>query len=383
MKIEGRKGLALGLGLAALLAAGGCWDYQELDSLAVAAGAALDFGGQGQKIFTAQLADLQKPETVEARLAIGEGASYLAAGQQAAAKTGRRLYFGHAQTVVVSQQIARQDIRPVLDYISRQNDSLLSLRLMVSRQQTAAEILQAQPQSESLSGFELSIRASEKGQGLDMPFFRFYSELRQQGIDPFLPAVSLDGGQQGSARLGGAALFQGPRLQCFLDEGQAETLLLLRGGKPQSPLTLRRGPEQGGDAALTLRDCRAELEVEPGSRGSPRARLRLYVKAAVGELAGSQNLMAEQDRKELESQCAARLEDQARLLIGLLQREQCDTLGFGLALSRQYPQRWQALSPDWRQVFADMPVEVEAQVTVTGAGRMYLPVRQGEEEENG
>ena len=103
------KRLALGLGLAALLTAGGCWDYQQLDSLAIAAGAALDIGDQGQKIFTAQLANLQDPETVEARLTAGEGDSYLAAGQQAAAKTGRKLYFGHTQTVVVSQQIARQD----------------------------------------------------------------------------------------------------------------------------------------------------------------------------------------------------------------------------------------------------------------------------------
>ncbi len=196
---------ALAGGLAVLLLAGGCWDYRELDTLAIAAGAALDQGEQGEKIFTAQLADLQEPDKAEARLTEGRGASFLAAGQQAAAKTGRKLYFGHAQTVVVSQQIARQDIRPVLDYISRQNDSLLSLRLMISRQSTAAEILEAQPASESLSGFELSVQASEKGQnGLDMPFYRFYSEIREEGIDPFLPAVSTPEGQEGGAQIGRA-----------------------------------------------------------------------------------------------------------------------------------------------------------------------------------
>ncbi len=378
------KRLALALGLAALLITGGCWDYQQLDSLAIAAGAALDIGDQGQKIFTAQLANLQDPETVEARLTAGEGDSYLAAGQQAAAKTGRKLYFGHTQTVVVSQQIARQDIRPVLDYISRQNDSLLSLRLMVSRQPTAAEILEAQPQSESLSGFELSLRASEKGQdGLDMPFYRFYSEIQEAGIDPFLPAVSLPEAEEGGARIEGAALFQGPRLQRFLDGRQTETLLLLRGMKPQSPLTLKRSPEQGGDAALTLQDCRLDLTVGLDSGEKPWARLDLTVKAAVGELAGSQNLMAEQDRKRLEGQCAAQLKDRARQLVQLLQEEQCDTLGIGLALSRRHPEQWRQLRENWKDVFSKLPVEVEVTVTITGAGRMYLPVRQGEGENNG
>ncbi len=46
---------ALAGGLAVLLLAGGCWDYRELDTLAIAAGAALDQGEQGEKIFTAQL----------------------------------------------------------------------------------------------------------------------------------------------------------------------------------------------------------------------------------------------------------------------------------------------------------------------------------------
>lgn len=377
------KGFFLLLGLAALLAAGGCWDYQELDGLAIAAGAALDLGDQGQKIFTAQLADLQKPETVEAKLTAGQGAGYLEAGRQAGAQTGRRLYFGHAQTVVVSQRIARQDIRPVLDYISRQNDSLLSLRLMVSRQQTAAEIFQAQPQSESLSGFELSLRASEKGQsGLDMPFFRFYSEMQEPGIDSFLPAVSAPEGGEGGARIDGAALFQGPRLRAFLDGPQTETLMLLRGMEPHSPLTLERPESQGGDAALTLRDCRLKLRAG-ADQGRPWARLELTAEAAVGELAGSQNLMAEQQREELERQCAGQLEDRARQLIALLQREQCDTLGIGLTLSRRCPKEWDSLRQDWYHHFSGMPIQVQVTVTVTGAGRMYLPVRLEEEENHG
>lgn len=375
---------ALAGGLAVLLLAGGCWDYRELDTLAIAAGAALDQGEQGEKIFTAQLADLQEPDKAEARLTEGRGASFLAAGQQAAAKTGRKLYFGHAQTVVVSQQIARQDIRPVLDYISRQNDSLLSLRLMISRQSTAAEILEAQPASESLSGFELSVQASEKGQnGLDMPFYRFYSEIREEGIDPFLPAVSTPEGQEGGAQLEGAALFRRNQLRGFLDPEQTETLMLLRGMKPQNPLTLERTAQQGGDAALTLNDCRLDSQVGLDEAGRPWARLTLTMEAGLGELEGDQNIMSEQGRRQLEGQCAALLKGRAEELVRLLQQYECDALGLGLTLSRFEPKSWKSLKEDWRKTFAQTPIEIEVQVKITGAGRMYLPVSMEEGEQNG
>ncbi len=378
-----RNKWALAAGLAAALLAGGCWDYRELETLAIAAGAALDLGEQGEKIFTVQLADLQQPDQAKPRLASGQGASFLAAGQQAAAQTGRKLYFGHAQTVVVSQQIARQDIRPALDYISRQNDSLLSLRLMISRQPTAAEILQAQPASESLSGFELSVQASEKGQnGLDMPFYRFYSELREEGIDPFLPAVSTPEGQEGEPRLEGAALFRQYQLWGFLDSQQTETLMLLRGMKPQSPLTLERTAQQGGAAALTLNDCRLDSRVGV-EEGRPWARLTLTVEASLGELEGDQNIMSEQGRLRLEGQCAALLKGRAEELIRLLQQNECDALGIGLTLSRLEPESWKNLQENWRQAFAQARVEAEVQVKITGAGRMYLPVSMEEGEQDG
>lgn len=379
-----RNKAALAGGLAALLLAGGCWDYRELNALAVAAGAALDLGEQGEKIFTLQLADAQEPDKAEARLTVGQGASFLAAGQQAAAQTGRKLYFGHAQTVIVSQKIARQDIRPALDYISRQNDSLLSLRLMISRQPTAAEILQAQPASQDLSGFELSVQASEKGQnGLDMPFYRFYSELREEGIDPFLPAVSTPEGQEGGARLEGAALFRRYQLCGFLDPRQTETLMLLRGMKPQSPLTLERPARQGGDAALTLNDCRLELRAGLDEDGLPWARLALTVEAALGELEGDQSIMSEEGRQGLEEQCAALLKGRAEELIRLLQQYECDALGLGMSLSRFEPERWKELKEDWRQTFAQAPIQAEVQVKITGAGRMYLPVSMEEGTQNG
>ena len=43
----------------ALLFAGGCWDYQELNTLTIVSGMALDVNPEGQTLFTAELAHVE------------------------------------------------------------------------------------------------------------------------------------------------------------------------------------------------------------------------------------------------------------------------------------------------------------------------------------
>ena len=263
---------------ALLLLCSGCWDYREMDSLSIVAGAALDVTPEGLPCFTAELADLQQPDVVAPQILTGTGESFLAAGMHASGQTGRELYFGHAQSVVISQQLAQEGVGAALDYISRQNDNRLSLHLMVSREETAAAILQAQPATEQLGSFELSLQAKQKGEkGTDMPFYKFYSELKAPGIDPFLPAVSIKEGekqaqeaQQGkdqaeentpTTQLDGVALFREDSLCGFLDEQQAQILMMLRDNYSGGLMTVQRPMEEGGDVTFAIDECRRKIQV--------------------------------------------------------------------------------------------------------------------------
>lgn len=363
---------------ASLLFCGGCWDYQELNSLSIVAGMALDASPQGEWLLTAELANLQaKQDGVTAQILEGKGASISAAGVQAAGQTGRKLYFGHAQSVVVSRQLAAQGIVPVLDYISRQNDTPLSLRLMVSRQDTAGQVLRTKPSTEQLGSFELSLQAENRGKtGPDMPFYQFYSEIKEKGIDPFLPAVTTVGeGEQAATRLEGAALFRGTQLAGFLENPQTQILLMLREMGEGTLLEIQQPAADGGDVTLLLDTCKVSWKPSIDEKDQVICKIELRMECMVTEMNGDQRLLPQSQRDKLAELASAQVEQRVLQLLSQLQSKyQCDSIGLGLMLQRWQPQKWEALAQDWPQHFARAQFQVSARTTITGSGRMYLPV---------
>lgn len=360
-----------------LLLCGGCWDYQEINSLSIVAGAALDRGADGKPMITAELADLQsQKDSVTPHLLTGTGESYLAAGMNAAGQTGRKLYYGHAQSIIVSKEIAEDDMVPVLDFISRQNDMRLSLRLLVSREDSAAAVLHTKPSTEQLGSFELSLRATEQGRdGPAMPFYQFYSEVKEPGIDPFLPAVSVESGDDEAAtQLDGAALFQGTRLRGFLDEQQTQTLLLLRNLSSSGLITVPRSDAQGGDVTFSIDSYHTSMR--PVIQGDTvRCSLRLRMEVMVGELEGDQGVLSKEAQQQLSQLCSGQVQQQVEALLQDLQTKYgCDTLGVGLSINRYHPHQWEQWSDTWRQRFPQVEFDVQVDTTVTGTGRMYMPV---------
>ena len=380
---------------ALLLLCSGCWDYREMDSLSIVAGAALDVTPEGLPCFTAELADLQQPDVVAPQILTGTGESFLAAGMHASGQTGRELYFGHAQSVVISQQLAQEGVGAALDYISRQNDNRLSLHLMVSREETAAAILQAQPATEQLGSFELSLQAKQEGEkGTDMPFYKFYSELKAPGIDPFLPAVSVKEGekqaqeaQQGkdqaeentpTTQLDGVALFRGDSLCGFLDEQQAQILMMLRDNYSGGLMTVQRPMEEGGDVTFAIDECRRKIQVEVAEDSQIRCTLRLAMEVRVSELQGDQGILSEEMQQQVTQLCEEQVKEQAEFLLVQLQHDYgSDTIGLGLTLSRYEPDAWQDMQENWYEWFSKAQFQVDVDANITGTGRTYLPATRG------
>ena len=204
-----------------------------------------------------------------------------------------------------------------------------------------------------------------------MPFYQFYSEVQEKGIDPYLPAVAA--GEEGTLSQG-AALFQESRLVGFLDEEETDTLLMLRGKKPSGAITVLRSPEEGGNVTFTLDTCRLTLRTALTPQGQVQGTLSLRAEVMVSELEGDQPLLSQEGRRQLESLCSAELTQRGQALLQKLQKEfACDPLGLGLDLSRRQPTEWEQIKDQWHTFFSHADLDLSVQVQVTGTGRMYLP----------
>ena len=125
------------------------------------------------------------------------------------------LYLSHAQVLLLSEEVAGGNILPLADYLCRNNDVRLSLRLAVVRGGAADALLQNDDEVYALS--ELLDQAAEAGTLPNMPLYRTCETLHADGT-AILPALRLDEFEQTAPA--GTAVFDAAQLRCFLDGGE-------------------------------------------------------------------------------------------------------------------------------------------------------------------
>jgi spore germination protein KC len=113
----------------------GCWDQNELDELSIVMGIGINKDKKGNLIVTYQVVN---PTEIAPAITGGgggkqpvftvyetKGRNLMEATRKATKQTSRRLFFAHARMVVLSEDIAKENIYEVLDMMSR--DTLKSV----------------------------------------------------------------------------------------------------------------------------------------------------------------------------------------------------------------------------------------------------------------
>ncbi|MCI7125391.1 MAG: hypothetical protein MR935_04185 [Agathobaculum sp.] len=125
------------------------------------------------------------------------------------------LYLSHAQVLLISEEVAQDSILALADYLCRDPDVRLSLRVAVVRDGAADALMRADDEVFALS--EMLDRAADAGTLPDMPLYRAAEVLHADGT-AILPALRLD--EFGQTAPAGTAVFANARLSCFLDGGE-------------------------------------------------------------------------------------------------------------------------------------------------------------------
>ena len=123
----------------------GCWNYREIDTLAIVAGIAIDKDIITKKyIVTTEIITTQMQgvsSIIGSELFTSEGDSIFGAMRNTIEKTGLRLFWSDAKVVIISESIAREGIIPVIDWINRSSDVRPDIWLLISKGNSASEIL--------------------------------------------------------------------------------------------------------------------------------------------------------------------------------------------------------------------------------------------------
>jgi hypothetical protein len=310
----------------------GCSWKDAGDLSAVTAGAVSKSGQRYQ--LTAELAVPDADSAVPASKQVSGSAQTM---EQAIDNTGTgldtQLYWSHARVLFFDDTVLETGIRSCVRQLHADSAVRPSVRLCVVRDELADEIFSCASISGEPIGFSVGDSLSyavQQSQMPDMPLYRVYNALETQGIDPVLPAVSIQGEQ---AQLDGCALFSGETCTGWLNQEQTAVLALLLHSGEQAVLYDDGEP-------IALRKLRVQLV-----QGRDTWEIRLRAEAAC-------------DRENQLQRTARVAQEQCTRVIERLKQANCDALGIG-RLSGQA----------WRTVPVNVSVTMTAAQSAEGGNQ--------------
>lgn len=372
------------MALALLLSS--CFDMRELNQLALVMAVGIDRSEDNPERFLVTIQVARPGATGEGAASGGgeapvftasaDGDTIFAAIRNLAQFTSRRIMWAHNNVIVIGRSLAEEDITPVIDFFTRNQELRLRTWVVVARDATAKDFVTAKTGMEDIPANSISalFRFAElPGETVQTDILEVTSSFFAADLNSVISAMRLtrraipiadSPGEHGGtleAELRGTAIIREKRLVGFLDEDAARGLLWLRGEMGNATVTIPCPNQTGKHMAVEVRSPRVRIEPEL-RQGRPVFRTTVQTQ---GWLTEQDCTTPQMDTLELkaytEREFARRIEAQMREALRILQDElRTDAIRYGRRLHGTHPAWWQQHGHRWAELFP----EVETHITV-------------------
>lgn len=369
-----KKSACLLMTLLCLLNVTGCWNYRGLNEMTVVVGMAIDKDpGTGKYLLTFEFADISTPvkeKGVTGKLLQAEGETLFEAVRDAKRRLSNKLYFGHCQVVILSNEIvSNENVEAFTDWLLRDGECRETLFVIVSQEKTAKEILDLEGVDQKVVAHMLQMVLREDNQvtssTLPMELYEFYECCNSPGRELALPAVSrAANGEKTTVEINGLAVFKEEKLIGFLSPEDAKYFLFAANRFKKGVLPFH--DPKSGEAKGTLEVSRCSTKYDIKAEGG---QLKLLVKPKVSVFIGEvMETGVKLDMKkidEIKLAAAKELEGEISGVISKIQTElRSDIFGFGNLIYKRNYALWKELEGNWNEVFPTLEVEVRVEIDI-------------------
>lgn len=357
-----------------LLFLGGCWDYRGLDEMAIVAGMSIDKNPEnGGYQVTFELVDLTanvKEAGPQSLLLNAEGKTLFDAARNAKRRIINKLYFGHMETIIISEQIAReQDLSGIMDWFLRSTELRETICILVSQHETAKDILTADGLGNKVNSFELHHMALEDKEHTSstsfVELYNIYNILNADGKELTLPSVhNAENEDVTTGELNGTAVFKGERLVGLLSPEESKYFLFATGEVKGAILTIPWGETEEDNVSLEISKHSADMTFTYQDE-AVKVKIKMDTTATLDESTQPVNSLDLPQIASIEYTADQKLIQGVKAVIKRVQDEYAsDIFGFGSLISQQDPALWRELKEQWDKHFPVIEVEVESKMRI-------------------
>ena len=380
----------------------GCWNYRELNQMAIVSAIAVEKEGEYFKM-TAQIMNAKKTDTQNATAAggssspvtvlIAKGKTMHEALRNMVLISPRKLYIGHTELFVIDEKVAYNGIMDIVDFMIRDPESRKQFQVVVSKEDSASDILtvltplEALPTQDILS--TLKVAAEHKGIITEISYDELLSYIYDQGIENVLPVISVSGsvssGQEttntqksvpkSNIQLDGLSIFKGDRMLGFLSKDDSLGFNLIRNNITYDVISYKC--DQNNYASMEIVRINSSFKVEI-KNNKPYVKIKTTGTGVLSEMNCKMDITTEEARKEIKKQIDNKIKElMANSIKHVQQQYDSDIFGFGNYLYHNNYSYWKENKNNWDSLFANLDYEINVDLKLTKKGSILDSAKEG------
>lgn len=206
---------------------GGCYDYQELNDLAIISGIAIDYEDDYEVTF--EVLESQKESNEKASYVKATGKTISEAFANASLKIHKEVYFAHVKVILFSEEIAKNYMQDVTDYILREPNIRNIFYPLIVLDGKASLILENKNEASPVASVALEKALTNNRStpkiAINMDFETMMNNFVDPKKDAYLNTIKKD---ETTFALSGLALFKGYQMVGQLNEQETFLFNLLK-----------------------------------------------------------------------------------------------------------------------------------------------------------
>ncbi|WHH60215.1 Ger(x)C family spore germination protein [Petroclostridium sp. X23] len=377
----------------------GCWDRKELNDIGIVLATAVDKDRtEGKVCVTSQVvrpAALKMQgggNVVPVELICGSGNTIFEAIRNMTKQFDRRGYYAHNKVIIIDEHLAKEGLEVFMDFFERSQELRRLNWVFIAKNTIAKEILGVEHGIEKVQATYLESMIKKQtlnSEASVVDLLEFIKKASGSGISPVMgvmeiqeqpnfPVEEKKGNITKGVKLSGTAVFKKDKLVGYLDSVETRGFNWVSGKVKNGVINVPSPMEK--DKLISIEIKSASSKIEPIIEGE-KISFNIEIKEE-GDIAAQQSNIDTSDIeifRTIEKEQQKVIEKEVKTAIDKIQKVMgSDVLGFGSAISKKYPKKWEEIKDNWGEQFPEAEYTVSIETKLRRTGLISKPIKPAE-----
>ncbi len=372
----------------------GCGNYAELNKLSIVTAVGIDKSNDEYEL-SFLIANAPKAETSskegEAKTTVykGSGKTIPEAAQAIDQISPKRLYFGHINVVIISEDIAKEGFFKTADWLLRNPQTRKKFYLLQAKNVKAGNILKIVSPLESFPSQNIAtlIESNQNSKSIatSVSYSTFIGTSLQQGLDPVLPSITIKGSvKKGSNEknletttpesylaLGPLAIYRKDKLKGFVTKKESQSINILKNDTKELNYTIKY---KGENISIDSRNLKTIIKYD----GDNSFNINVYGKGNIYNVNGNINIKDYKVLENIENVWNKQAKkDLQRVILKMKKNYKTDIFGFGNIIYKNNPKKWNKIKSKWNdKYFPKINVKINCNLKISATGSLAKTIKE-------